>query len=141
MMKAFVITCLAAAAAAAQGPSDAVLRGDVQRRINALKLDSGKVMVSVEGHIVMLDGRVPTLSLKRQAIDAARKTPGVETVQSTLTIIKAESDDQLAFYVTRAITGYPRYTVFDYIEGSVKDGAATLIGAVTTEQKLGELRG
>jgi len=127
------------AAAAAQGPADAVLRADVQKRINAVKLGSAKITVMVDGHTVMLDGTLPTLWLKRQVIEAAVKTPGAEKVQSTIAIAKAESDDQLAYYVADAIGSYPKYYVYDYIDGAVKNGAATLVGAVTTDQKLAEI--
>lgn len=124
---------------AAQAPSDAQLRADVQRSIASLKLGSAKVTVTVEDKIAMLDGMVPTLWAKRQAVNAALKTPGIQKVQSTLTITKGESDDVLAYQLGLTIQGYPRYSVYDYIDGVVKNGEATLVGAITTEQKFDEI--
>ena len=95
--------------------------------------------MSVADHVVTLDGIVPTLWEKYQIIDFARKLDGIMEVRSTVVIAQAENDTQLAEQVGKAIQGYSRYSVVDYVEGVVRDGVVTLSGAVTAPDKLSAL--
>jgi hypothetical protein len=49
--------------------TDAEIRAEIERKIAGLKLGSTRVTVSVHDHVVVLDGILPTLWLKRQVID------------------------------------------------------------------------
>ena len=44
--------------------------------------------------------------------------------------VSYKSDNQLAEEVTHAIRMYPRYDIFDWVEGTVHNGIVTLTGAV-----------
>ena len=118
---------------------DAQLQADIQRRIASLKLRSSQVSVEVRDHIVALDGRVRTLWDKLQVVDVARQTAGIERVDSTLQVARAESDSRLAEAVSRELQRDPRLGIYDYAEGSVRNGVVTLAGAVTDPDKSTEL--
>ena len=132
--------CLAAARADAQAPAtDSQLQAELVRQIAKLTRDTARITVSVEDHTATLDGTLPTLALKRQIIDRARKTRGITRVAATLEIARAESDAQLAAAVAHQLQTYPRFTIYDAIEGRVRDGVVTLSGAVTTPNKPDEI--
>jgi hyperosmotically inducible periplasmic protein len=129
-----------AVALAQKAPAtDAQLTTEIERKIGDLKLRSSRVTVSVGGHVVTLDGTVPTLWLKREVIDRARKTNGIERVDATIEIARAESDEQLAAEVGKRLRNYVRYTVYDFVDGRVRDAVVTLIGAVTMPLKRDEI--
>src|SRR6188472_1387510 len=117
--------------------TDAQLKSQVERKVSDLKLGRSRVTVMVADHVVTLDGIVPTLWDKMQIIDFARKLDGIMEVRSRIEIPKAESDTQLAQEVGKQIRGYSRFTVFDYVEGNVKNGVLTLTGAVTISPVAG----
>ena len=118
---------------------DAQLEADVTRKIAALKLEASHVAVSAHDGVVMLEGAVPTLWAKRQAIEAARKAAGVTEVDSTLAVTRAENDEKLAAAVTRALQRYPRMSIYDYVGGRVRNGAVTLDGVVTDPSKTEDI--
>jgi osmotically-inducible protein OsmY len=120
------------------GPTDAQLQQTVERKIANLKVRT-PISVSVQGQIVTLDGTVSTLRTKRRLIDAVRQTPGVQRVDSTIQVARAESDQQLAAAVTRVLQQYPRMTVYDYVNGSVSNAVVRLTGTVTEELKQQEI--
>jgi osmotically-inducible protein OsmY len=127
--------------AAPQGASnDSQLKAEIERKITDLKVPRGRVTVSVQDHVVMLDGMVQTLWDKYQIIDFSRKLEGITEVHSTIAIVKAENDTQLAQEVGKALRTYSHYTVFDYIDGNVNNAVVTLKGVVALSQlQLGNI--
>jgi osmotically-inducible protein OsmY len=119
--------------------TDAQIEADLQREITGLKLGPSQVSVHVHDHVVTLDGTVPTLRLKREVVERARHAKGIERVESTIAIARAESDTQLAAEVRKRLKTYPHYTVFDYIDGTVHDAVVTVTGSVTTELKQSQI--
>jgi hyperosmotically inducible protein len=119
--------------------TDAQTQAEIERKIRDLKLGSSHVTVAVHDHVATLDGTVPTLWLKREVIDRARKTNGIEQVEATIDIARAESDTKLAAEVVKSLQRYERYTVYDYVDGRVRDGVVTLTGAVTMPLKQDEI--
>jgi osmotically-inducible protein OsmY len=103
-------------------------------------LDLDTVNADLAGAEVTLRGRVPTLWVKIQAIDAVLAIDGVETVVSELSISEVEEDGDLAEAVGSALQRYQHNTIWDYVGGSVVDGVVTLTGSVTPDRdKPGEL--
>jgi osmotically-inducible protein OsmY len=138
-----VLLTLAAAvlSAAPQAPSnDSQLKAQIERKIRDLKIDRGRVTVGVQDHVVTLDGMLQTLWDKYQIIGFARKLDGITEVRSTIEIVKAENDTELAQAVEKALRTYAHYTVFDYLDGNVRNGVVTLTGMVAQSQlELGHL--
>jgi hyperosmotically inducible periplasmic protein len=120
-------------------PSERQLQADITRKIAGLKLRSSHITIDVHDHTVRLDGTVPTLWVKQQIIDLAHKTTGVQNVESTIQIARAESDARLAAAVSRELQQYPRMTVYDIVDGVVREGVVTLTGAVTDAGKTDEI--
>jgi hyperosmotically inducible protein len=54
-------------------------------------------------------------------------------------IAKPESDDKLAAEVSNKIQQYDLFTVYDDIQGSVRNGNVRLAGAVTEDKKLSDI--
>ena len=97
-------------------------------------LDLETVEFHVEGTEVTLSGQVPTLWVKTLAIDRMLEIDGVETVASELVVPGVESDDEIARAVGSAIQTYQYNTIWDYVEGSISDGAVRLTGSVTPDR-------
>jgi hyperosmotically inducible periplasmic protein len=119
--------------------TDAQIKAQIEREIGDLKLGSSRITVAVHDHVVTLDGTAPTLWLKRQVIDRARKTSGIEQVDATIEIARAESDERLAAEVGKRLRNYERYTVYDFVDGRVRDAVVMLVGAVTNPVKQDEI--
>jgi hyperosmotically inducible protein len=137
-----VMTCAGAARGTAQGGSgttDAAIKAAVIKQIASLDYGGPRPAVAVTGGVIMLSGTVSSLWLKEETINRALKVPGRTSVESDLTIAKAESDVRLAGEVAKRITGYDRFTVYDDIQGSVKNGVVRIAGAVTEEKKLEDI--
>jgi len=67
----------------------------------------------------------------REAEEQARHAGKGVLVENHLSVADArKSDDQLAKEVSHALRMYPRYDMFDWIEGTVHNGVVTLAGAV-----------
>jgi len=142
---ALVLTCSLAAlsapapaalAQAAPVRADARIKADVERQLAGLKLNPARVKVTVQDAVVTLSGLVDNVWLKRQAITRARKVEGVHSVVSDLSVRKAENDTTLAIQVGRQIRDSMFYTVFDEVEGSVREGVVFLEGRVTSPDKV-----
>jgi hyperosmotically inducible protein len=119
--------------------TDAQIKAEIEQKIGDLKLGSSRITVEVHDHVATLDGTAPTLWLKRQVIDRARKTSGIEQVNATIEVARAENDDRLAAEVGKRLRNYARYTVYDFVDGRVRDGVVTLAGAVTMPIKQDEI--
>ena len=87
----------------------------------------------------MLSGSIATLWLKEEAVRRALKVSGVQSLRADLTIAKAENDLALVRGVGDAIRRYDLYTVYDNIEGRVRNGAVRLDGAVTDPKKAADI--
>jgi osmotically-inducible protein OsmY len=120
------------------GPTDAQLQQTVEHEIASVKPGT-PISVSVQSRIVTLDGTVSTLRTKRRLIDLVRKTPGVQRVDSTIQIARAENDQQLAAAVTRVLQRYPRMSVYDYVNGVVNHAVVSLTGTLTDGLKQTEI--
>jgi hyperosmotically inducible periplasmic protein len=118
---------------------DAQAKAEIERRIEDLKLGASRVTVAVHDHVVTLDGTVPSLWLKREVIDRAHTTKGIVEVDSTIEIARAENDATLADEVGKRLREYPHYTIYDFVDGRVRDGVVTLAGAVMTVNKQAEI--
>jgi osmotically-inducible protein OsmY len=63
----------------------------------------------------------------------------VQSLVADLTIPKAESDLVLAREVSDRIRHYDLYTVYDVVDGFVRNGAVRLAGAVTEPKKAADI--
>ena len=121
------------------GAGQSAVQADVQEVFRG-DSDLRTIEVSVNGTEVTLGGRVPIFWVKAQAIKKALAVAGVESVVSELDISAREDDRELAQEVGRAVSRYPHYTLWDYVDGAVNQGVVTLIGSVTPDRdKAGEL--
>jgi hyperosmotically inducible protein len=119
--------------------SDTRIKGNVEHKISDLGSDVSAVTVTVNDQVVTLSGTVPSVWLKQQAIERARKTADVKSVVSDLTVMKEESDEALASQVAKELRRYVFYTVYDDVNGRVRDGVVTLTGEVTPPYKADEM--
>lgn len=117
--------------------SDAQIKTDVERKLSALEL-AAQVKVSVQDGVVTLAGTVPSLWMKEEAVNRARKTDDVKSVIADLAIMKGENDQTLANEIAKRVRQYVFYTVYDDIEGTVRDGVVSLTGKVTMPYKASE---
>ena len=115
--------------------TDAQIRAAVEHKVSELDLGTSQVSVAVHDGVVTLSGIVPSVWIKQEAIDRARQADDVTSVVSDLTVMKAESDDALATQVADNVRRYVFYTVYDDVEGRVRDGVVTLTGRVTAPYK------
>ena len=98
------------------------------------------IEVAVQGSEVTLSGRVPTFWAKDQAIKRALDVAGVKTVVSELEIPAVEDDNDIAEDVTKAVTRYPHFTMWDHVDGRIDKGVVWLSGKVTPDRdKAGEI--
>jgi osmotically-inducible protein OsmY len=131
--------CLAPVAAFGQATggqtaADSTLAAEVRRALSR-ESELRRLEVTASGSEVTLSGRLPSLWHKQDAIARALDVDGVETVVSNIELPRLESDQNLALLVRRAIDGYPHYTMFDYIDGVIRDGVVTLSGSVTADSR------
>lgn len=92
------------------------------------------VEVSVEGSVVTLNGRVPDMWARNQAVERSRGVKGVTEIRELLVVPEGESDFVVAEAVEMAIQRYPHYTLWDHVTGRVEDGVVFLEGYVTPER-------
>ncbi len=122
-----------------KAPGDSQIKAEVQRQLKGLDLGPSGLSVEVQDGVVMLSGTVPTLWVKEEAVKRARKASNVQSLVADLTIPKAESDLVLAREVSDRIRQYDLYTVYDVVDGFVRNGAVRLAGAVTEPKKAADL--
>jgi hyperosmotically inducible protein len=120
-------------------PFDAHIKASVERKLADLELASSPVNVSVQDGVVTLSGTVPSLWLKQEAINRARKVDDVKTVVADLAVMRGENDEMIANEVAKRIRQYVFFTIYDDVEGSVRDGVVTLTGKVTMPYKASEI--
>ncbi|MDA1092288.1 MAG: BON domain-containing protein [Acidobacteria bacterium] len=96
--------------------------------------------VAVTGSEVTLTGALDSFWQKSEAIRRALDVDGVETVATDIELPPAESDEDLAEEVAKAVQNYPHYSLYDYLDGAVDKGTVSLWGRVTPDRdKAGEL--
>ena len=110
--------------------SDAQIKASVERKLSGLELASSPVNVSVQNGVVTLSGTVPSLWLKQEAINRARKVDDVK---------RGENDQMIADEVAKRIRQYVFFTIYDDVNGSVRDGVVTLTGKVTMPYQASEI--
>jgi osmotically-inducible protein OsmY len=125
----------------AQGTtSDADIKAAVLKQISGLDYGGRRPTVAVSGGAITLSGTVSSLWLKEETINRALKVTGRTSVESDLTIAKAESDEKLAAEVIKRISTFDRLSpVYDDITGGVKNGVVRIGGAMTDEKNLRDL--
>jgi osmotically-inducible protein OsmY len=122
-------------------PSDRQLQAAVIKSLQDHHLVRGKdPQVEASGGTVMLSGQVRSLWEKEETIKWSRAVAGVKTLVSDLEIARAESDKKISDTLGERVLHYGRYTVFDDISGRVLNGAVTLEGAVTAEEKSNDIQ-
>jgi osmotically-inducible protein OsmY len=120
--------------------SDADIKAAVIKQISGLDYGGRRPTVNVSGGAIMLSGTVSSLWLKEETINRALKVPGRTSVESELTIAKAESDEKLAAEVMKRISSFDRLSpVYDDINGRVRNGVVYVGGAMTDEKNLRDL--
>jgi hyperosmotically inducible protein len=116
--------------------ADRQIRAEVQRKLKGLE---GRVTVEVMDGVVTLSGMVPSLWAKDESIRRARSADHVQSLVSDLTISRAENDAALARQVGERVRGYDRYTLYDFVDGRIKNGVVSLSGAVTEPTKAEDI--
>ena len=124
---------LTASAQTTKTAADRQIRADVQQRLKGV---GARVDVEVEDGVVTLSGNMPNLWTKEEAVRRALKAANVQSINSDLTIAKAEDDAAVAKQVYERVRTYDRYSVYDYVDGRVAQGNVRLTGAVTAPEKL-----
>jgi len=123
----------------AAGPSDSEIKADVQRQLARIDHSAERLTLDVKSGVVMLSGEAGTLWTKEEAVRRALKVEGVKSLEADVTIPRAENDEALSREVVKRIRDYDLYTVYDNIEGRVRDGHVRLEGAVTEDKKSADL--
>ena len=134
-----VVILLGIAACATAAASDAELTRNIQRQLSNLDYGSRRPVVAVTDSVVTISGTVASLWLKEETINRSLKVPGIASLVSELMITKPESDEKLAAEVSNRIQQYDLFTVYDDIQGSVRNGSVRLTGAVTEDKKLSDI--
>ena len=128
-----VLGVFVASVAPAVAQTSTVIEREVREELRRDR-DLRRLEVTVVGGEVTLRGELKTFWSKSEAIRRSLTVDGVERVVSEMEIPPAESDQQLANEVGKAVQRYPYYTVFDYLDGRINAGVITLLGKVTAER-------
>ena len=134
---AVIVLGTSVATAAAQ--ADSRIQADVSRELARVDHDAARLTVAVHDGVVMLSGTVQTLWVKQEAVKRVLKIDGVKSIMADLTIPRAENDTALVRLVADRIRQYDLYTVYDNIEGRVRNGSVRLDGAVTEPKKKADI--
>jgi len=126
-------------AARAAAPTDSGIKAEVQRQLSKLDRTAARLTVDVKNGVVMLSGDVATLWVKEEAVRRSLKVDGVKSLQADLVIPRAENDAALVREVGKRIRQYDLYTVYDNIEGRVRNCSVMLSGAVTEDKKSADI--
>jgi osmotically-inducible protein OsmY len=134
-----VAVVLVASAATAAAPADGQIKADVQRQLSKVDASASRLTIDVRDGVVTLSGGVATLWVKQEAVKRVLKVDGVRSLMADLMIAKAENDATLLREIGDAIRHYDLYTVYDNIEGRVRNGTVRLEGAVTEPKKSSDI--
>jgi len=114
--------------------TDAALQEEVIRRLRDANFDS--ITVEVNDRTATLGGVVDRLSKAERAARLAHKVDALSGVSSRIEVRSTRSDAEIAREVTHEVRVFPFYSIFDLVEGEVKDGIVTLRGAVQLPQRF-----
>ena len=120
--------------------TDLRIRDQLEHKLS--EEDISGVSVAVRDAVVMLSGVTRSVWAKKHAIRQAQQIEDVRGVVSDLTVEQAESDELISIQIGERLRQYTFYTIFDEVDGTVKDGFVTLAGRVTgphKAQEIGEL--
>ena len=143
ILVALILGLLASPALMAQPDPDQlpddIIADVIESRLAKRQLDSD-VSVRVDQGVVTLTGTVETLAQKRQAEKLAMKADDVRRVVNGLELDDiSRSSAAVARDISRAVDDYVLYTVFDWVEGQVREGRVMLKGWVTEPWKKDDL--
>jgi hyperosmotically inducible protein len=113
--------------------TDQQIKAQVEHRL--LDHDIRGVVVTVVDRTVTLSGTVRSLWAQKEAIDEAQEVNDVKEVVSTLTVMRAESDQVVGEAVAAKLRRYVFFTIFDDVDVEVDQGVAVLTGYVTMPYK------
>lgn len=133
VLAAFILCVGLAAAQTSAGRYDKDIQSKVSHKL-AEKKQFSKVNSSVEDGIVTLTGSVELYQQKLDAAKRVKKTDKVQGVRNLIEVSSTAPDSQLAAKLDRQLfydrIGYDN--AFNYVDVSVKDGVATLMGTTRT---------
>ena len=112
--------------------SDAMIRTLVDHQLIKHDLQrEDNIQVSVDDHVVTLEGTVRSLAEKKRAQRRAAKVEDVSSVENHLVIeVPDRTDRQIAADVVRSIRSFVFFDIFDWLEGEVNNGMVNLKGWV-----------
>ncbi|MBN2433354.1 MAG: BON domain-containing protein [Acidobacteria bacterium] len=111
--------------------SDSTIQSIIEKRLAKRGLPTDNIQVSVDDGVVTLSGMVERLDEKRQAGEAAQGIDDVMDVKNLIVLKPVGlSDQEIANRVAKVIRESVFYDIFDWVEGSVKDGEVDLSGYV-----------
>ncbi len=112
--------------------SDAMIKTLVEHQLIKHELQrEDNIRVSVDDHMVTLEGTVLSLAEKKRAQQEASRVEDVARVENHLVIEASDrSDQQIADHAARSIRSFVFYDIFDWIEGEVRNGVVNLKGWV-----------
>ncbi len=93
------------------------------------------IEVSVDGSVGTLEGGVPDMWARNQAVQRAQRVKGLTKINDLLIVPKGESDAVVAEAIATAIRRYPHYTLWDHVTGRVVNGVVFLEGYVTPDRR------
>ena len=126
----FGVFSIAVAAANDTGKlPDSMIKTLIEHRLVSQHLGDQDINVAVNNGDVTLTGTVQSLAQKNAARDVAESVDDVNNVTDNLTIsVPARTDQEIANDVAKSIRRYVFYDVFDWVQGTVKNGVVTLDG-------------
>ena len=140
VLAASAATMAASAEGQTKSPQDGQIKAEVQRQLSKVDASASRLTIDVRDGVVTLSGGVATLWVKQEAVKRVLKMDGVHSLMADLTIAKAENDATLLRQVGDAIRHYDLYTVYDNIEGRVRNGASRSRGRSPSRSIVGHPR-
>ena len=122
---------------AGQTYSDAEMERIIEHDLQRVHINDKRVEVT--GGMVTLRGAVSSIGDKNEATDVVSKLTEVTRVNNELRIVWEGRDDEIAQEVRTRLNGYVHYTVYDWVQVSVRNGALQLTGRVTRPHKVQEI--
>lgn len=120
------------ALAPAAARADISAQEHIERHLDSENLRNvGTYQVVVANGMVTLTGEVPTLNTVQRIEQQVRKAEPALDIDNRLTVTPSiATDAELAGQVRKAIVTYAFFDVFDWVSGTVENGAVHLTGEV-----------
>ncbi|MGD8894660.1 MAG: BON domain-containing protein [Acidobacteriota bacterium] len=126
--------------AVAVAADDAAIREAIEVRLQKAKLErEADVSVVVRDGEVTLTGVATSLPASREIERLARKEAKTVDNQLRVHLDEPVKDADVVSGIRKAILGYPRYAIFDYVEFAVNEGAVLLQGSVIQPWKKNDI--